>query len=166
LGNLYRYEAGGRRRFWMILADLFILIIDIGRSRTLADFLSISVSLGGYTITYNLLDFLIILALSIIAAVLIEKVAHQTTPGGFLGAFLIALVGIWIFITFVPLAWNQDFKVPGTHVPLVTSFVGAVISILVVHFVKVVFGSKKRLAKDPKPSAFVLRSGPPSEWLR
>src|SRR5258708_32163992 len=105
----------------MILADLFILIIDIGRGRTLADFLSISVSLGGYTITYNLLDFLIILALSIIAAVLIEKVAHQTTPGGFLGAFLIALVGIWIFITFFPLALNQDFKVPGTQFPLATS---------------------------------------------
>lgn len=152
----------------MILAALFMLTIDIdiGRSRALADFLLISISLNGYMITYNLLDSLMILALSIITAVLIEKVARQTTPGGLLGACLIALVGIWMFITVVPLAWNQDFKVPGTHVPLVTSFLGAVISILVAHFVKVVFGRKKRSTKDPKPSAFVLRSGPPSLWLK
>ena|SRR5579859_413520 len=137
----------------MVLADLFTLnlnigsglftlAIDIGKSKALADFLTISVSLGGYTITYNLLDFLIILAISVVAAVLIEKVAHQTTPGGFLGAFLIALIGIWIFITFIPLTWNQDIRVPGTHVPLITSFIGAVISILIVHFLKVVFGRR------------------------
>jgi uncharacterized membrane protein YeaQ/YmgE (transglycosylase-associated protein family) len=142
----------------MILADLFTLNlnigsglftldIDIGKSKALADFLAISVSIGGYTITYNLLDFLIILAISVVAAVLVEKVAHQTTPGGFLGAFLIALIGIWIFITFIPLTWNQDFKVPGTHVPLITSFIGAVISILIVHFFKVVFGRRERPAK-------------------
>lgn len=142
----------------MILADLFTLnlnigsglftlAIDIGKSRSLADFLSISVSLGGYTITYNLLDFLLILAISVVAAVLVEKVAHQTTPGGFLGAFLIALIGIWIFITFIPLTWKQDFRVPGTHVPLITSFIGAVISILVIHFFKVVFGRKGQAAK-------------------
>ena len=137
----------------MVLADLFTLnlnigsglftlAIDIGKSKALADFLTISVSVGGYTITYNLLDFLIILAISVVAAVLIEKVAHQTTPGGFLGAFLIALIGIWIFITFIPLTWNQDIRVPGTHVPLITSFIGAVISILIVHFLKVVFGRR------------------------
>jgi uncharacterized membrane protein YeaQ/YmgE (transglycosylase-associated protein family) len=134
----------------MLLADLFVLNlniasffsldIDIGKSRSFADFLAISVSVGGYTIIYNLLDLLLILGISIVAAVLVEKVAHQTTPGGFFGAFLIALIGIWIFITFVPLTWNQDFRVSGTHVPLITSFIGAVISILVVHFFKVVFG--------------------------
>lgn len=130
-----------------VASGLFTLGIDIGKGRALADFLSISVSLAGYTITYNLLDFLLILAISIVAAVLVEKVAHQTTPGGFLGAFLIALIGIWIFITFIPLTWNQDFRVPGTHVPLITSFIGAVISILIVHFLKVVFGRKGKPAK-------------------
>ena len=142
----------------MILADLFTLnlnigsglfslAIDIGKSKALADFLTISVSLGGYTITYNLLDLLIILAISVVAAVVVEKVAHQATPGGFLGAFLIALIGIWIFITFIPLTWNQDLKVSGTHVPLITSFIGAVISILIVHFFKVVFGRRERSAR-------------------
>jgi uncharacterized membrane protein YeaQ/YmgE (transglycosylase-associated protein family) len=133
----------------MLLADLFTLNmnigsvfslnIDIGHSKVLADLLSITISIAGYTITYNLLDLLLILGISIVAAVLVEKVAHQTTPGGFFGAFLIALIGIWLFITFVPLTWNQDFKVPTTHVPLITSFIGAVVSILVVHFFRSIF---------------------------
>lgn len=141
----------------MLLADLFVLDlrigsffhlgIDVGKSRALTDFLAISVSFGGYAITYNLLDLLLILGISIIAAVLVEKVAHQTTPWGFFGAFLIALIGIWLFITFLPLTRSQDVKVSGTHVPLITSFIGAVISILVVHFFKVVFGRRSKPAK-------------------
>ena len=142
----------------MILADLFTLnmnigsglfslAIDIGRDRSFADLLAITVSVAGYTITYDLLDLLLILGISIVAAVLVEKLLHQTTPGGFFGAFLIALIGIWLFITFVPLTWNQDFKVPGTHVPLITSFIGAVISILVAHFLKMAFGKRGKPAK-------------------
>ena len=141
----------------MLLADLFTLNmnigsvfslnIDIGHSRVLAEFLAITISIAGYTITYNLLDLLLILGISIIAAVLIEKIAHQTTPGGFFGAFLIAVIGIWLFITFVPLTWNQDFKVPNTHVPLITSFIGAVVSIMVVHFFRGIFGRRGRPAK-------------------
>ena len=142
----------------MLLADLFTLnlnigsgfftlAIDIGKSRAFADMLSISVAVGDYRITYNLIDFLVILGISIIATVLVEKIARQTTPGGFLGGFLIALIGIWVFITFVPLTWNQDFKIPITHVPVITSFIGAVLSILVAHFIKMLFSRKPREAK-------------------
>lgn len=142
----------------MALADLFILTlnigsglftlnIDIGKSKALADFLSITVSVSDYTITYNLVDFLVILGISVIATVLIEKVARQTTPWGFLGGFLIALIGIWIFITFIPLTWNQDFKIPTTHVPIITSFIGAVLSILVAHLFKMMFSRKSKPAK-------------------
>ncbi len=142
----------------MLLADLFTLDlniasgfftlnIDIGKGRAFADFLAIAVSLARYTITYNLLDLLLILGISIVAAVLVEKIARQTTPGGFFGAFLIALIGIWIFITFVPLTWNQDFKVPTTHVPLITSFIGAVLSIMVVHFFKGIFRRRETPAR-------------------
>lgn len=142
----------------MILADLFSLnlnigsgffslAINIGRGRAFADLLAITVSVAGYTITYDLLDLLLILGISIVAAVIVEKLLHQTTPGGFFGGFLIALIGIWLFITFVPLTWNQDFRVTGTHVPLITSFIGAVISILVVHFLKMAFGKKGKPAK-------------------
>ncbi len=128
-------------------SGFFTLAIDIGKGRAFADFLAITVSLARYTITYNLLDLLLILGISIIAAVLVEKIARQTTPGGFLGAFLIALIGIWIFITFVPLTWNQDFKVPTTHVPLITSFIGAVLSIMVVHFFKGIFRRRETPAR-------------------
>jgi uncharacterized membrane protein YeaQ/YmgE (transglycosylase-associated protein family) len=128
-------------------SGFFTVGIDIGKGRALADILSIAVSLAGYTITYNLIDLLVILAISVVAAVLVEKLARQTTPGGFVGAFLIALIGIWIFITFVPLTWNQDFKIPTTHVPVITSFIGAVLSILVAHACKALFGKKGKPAK-------------------
>jgi hypothetical protein len=128
-------------------SGFFTLAIDIGKSRALADFLSITISVGGYTITYNLIDFLVILGISVIATVLVEKIARQTTPGRFLGGFLIALIGIWIFITFIPLTWNQDFKIPTTHVPMITSFIGAVLSILVAHFFKMAFSRKPRQAE-------------------
>jgi hypothetical protein len=115
----------------MTLADLFTLNLDIGsgffslaiaigKSRALADFLAITVSVAGYTITYNIIDLLVILGISVIATVMIEKLAKQTTPGGFLGGFLIALIGIWIFITFIPPNWNQDLTIPTTHVPVLT----------------------------------------------
>jgi uncharacterized membrane protein YeaQ/YmgE (transglycosylase-associated protein family) len=94
-----------------------------------------------------LLDLVLVLGISIIAAVLVEKVAHQTTPWGFFGAFLIALIGIWLFLTFLPLTWSQDLKISGTHVPLVTSFISAVISILIVHFFKGAFGRRRKPAK-------------------
>lgn len=139
----------------MFLADLFTLnmsigsgffslAIDVGKSRSLADILAVTVSIAGYTISYNFLDLLLILGISIIAAVVVEKLLHQTTPGGFFGAFLIAVIGIWLFITFVPLTWNQDFKVSGTHVPLITSFIGAVVSILLAHFLKILFGRRSK----------------------
>ncbi|HLI68895.1 MAG TPA: hypothetical protein VKV19_03980 [Ktedonobacteraceae bacterium] len=141
----------------MFLADLFTLnmnigsgfftlAIDIGKNRTFADLLSITISVAGYTITYDFLDFLLILGISVIAAVIVEKLMRQTTPGGFIGAFFIALIGIWLFITFVPLTWNQDFRIPTTHIPLITSFIGAVISILVVHFFAALGRGKKNAA--------------------
>src|SRR5689334_12250307 len=85
-GSLAGFSASGRRRFWMLLADLFTLdlnigsglftlAIDIGKSKALADFLAITVSVAGYTITYNLIDFLVILGISVIATVLVEKLA-------------------------------------------------------------------------------------------
>jgi hypothetical protein len=116
----------------MLLADLFTLNLDIGsgffslgldigKSKALADFFSMTISMAGYTITYNIIDLMVILGISVIATVMIEKLAKQTTPGGFLGGFLIALIGIWIFITFTPPTWNQDLQIPTTHVPVLTA---------------------------------------------
>jgi uncharacterized membrane protein YeaQ/YmgE (transglycosylase-associated protein family) len=142
----------------MLLADLFTLDlnigsgfftlgIDIGKSRALADFFSMTVSVAGYTITYNIIDLLVILGISVIATVMIEKLAKQTTPGGFLGGFLIALIGIWLFITLTPPTWNQDLQIPTTHVPLLTAFIGAVLSILAAHLFRMAFSKKAKEAK-------------------
>src|SRR5437899_12967775 len=117
-------------------SSFFTLGIDIGQGKAFSEFLAITVSLAGYTITYNLLDLLLILGISIVASVLVERIAHQTTPGGLFGGFLIALFGLGIFIPFVPLTWNQDFKVPTTHVQLITSFIGAPLPIMVGHICK------------------------------
>lgn len=142
----------------MFLADLFTLNLNIGsgvftlaigieKDRSFADLLTMTVSVARYTMTYSLIDFLVILGISIVAAVIVEKLMHQTTPGGFFGAFLIALIGIWLFITFVPLTWSQDFKVPSTHIPLITSFIGAVLAILVVHFFSALFRRRSAPAR-------------------
>ena len=142
----------------MLLADLFTLNldigsgfftlgIDIGKNRTLADFFSITVSVAGYAITYSIVDILVILGISVIATVMIEKLAKQTTPGGFLGGFFIALIGIWLFITFIPPSWNQDLQIPATHVPVLTALIGAVLSILMAHLLKLGFGKKPKQAK-------------------
>jgi hypothetical protein len=142
----------------MLLADLFILNldigsgffslgIDIGKNKTLADFFSMTISVAGYTITYNIVDLLVILGISVIATVMIEKLAKQTTPGGFLGGFFIALIGIWIFITLTPPTWNQDLQIPTTHVPVLTAFIGAVLSILTAHLLRMAFKKKPKEAK-------------------
>lgn len=142
----------------MLLADLFTLNldigsgfftlgIDIGKNKTLADVFSMTISVAGYSITYNIIDLLVILGISVIATVMIEKLAKQTTPGGFLGGFLIALIGIWIFITFIPPTWNQDLQIPTTHVPVLTAFIGAVLSILAAHLLRMAFRKKPKEAK-------------------
>lgn len=121
----------------MILLDIFDLSIRIGAGTSFADILNISIQLGNYPpIQYNLLDLLIMLAISVVAAVLVEKLAGQSTPGGLVGAFFIALIGVWLFTTFVPLVWKGDITIPTSNVHLITSFIGAVLSIEIVHLIK------------------------------
>lgn len=129
------------------LGNFFSLTIDIGSGTSFADILNITVQLGSYPpIHYNLLDLIIMLAISVVAAVLVEKLAGQSTPGGLVGAFFIALIGVWLFTTFIPLVWQGDIVIPGSNVRLITSFVGAIISIEVVHLFKRAF------KKDKKPA--------------
>ena len=90
-------------------------------------------------ISYDLLQLLLILGISIVAAVLLERLLWRSTPGGLLGAFLISLIGIWLFITFIPLVWKGDYYIDG--IPLVTALIGAFLSLLVVHLL---FGGFRR----------------------
>lgn len=133
--------------FSLNLGNFFSLSVQLGAGTSFANILNITVRLGNYPpIHYNLLDLLIMLAISIVAAVLVEKLAGQTTPGGLFGAFLIALIGVWLFITFIPLVWKGDIVIPGSNVHLITSFVGAIVSIEVVHILKRLFSKKSKPA--------------------
>src|SRR5260370_41536474 len=86
-----RERTRRERGAWMFLADLFTLdmnigsgffrlAIDLGKDRAFADLLTITVSLGGYTIPYNLIDFLIILGISIVAAALVWEMMPTLPP--------------------------------------------------------------------------------------
>jgi uncharacterized membrane protein YeaQ/YmgE (transglycosylase-associated protein family) len=121
------------------LATIFAFSLNVG-SQSGPKFVVISVTLFDQTLTYDGLQLLLILGISIVAAVLVERLAGRTTPGGIFGAFIIALLGIWIFLTFIPLAWRGDYDVDG--IPLITAVIGAIISILVVHLLTGSFRKK------------------------
>ncbi len=121
------------------LATIFAFSINVG-TQAGPRFVVISVTLFDQTLTYDGLQLLLILGISIVAAVLVERLAGRATPGGIFGAFLIALIGIWIFLTFIPLAWKGDYDVDG--IPLITASIGAILSILVVHLLTGSFRKK------------------------
>ncbi len=129
------------------LGNFFSLSAQLGAGKSFADILDITIRLGNYApIHYNLLDLLIMLAISVVAAVVVEKLAGQTTPGGLLGAFIIALLGVWLFTTFIPLVWQGDIVIPSSHVRLITSLIGAIVAIEVVHLFKKAFSRKGKPA--------------------
>src|SRR5215470_17194323 len=90
-----------RRRFVMAvtLANLFFFSLNIGGPGV--KFLVLTFQIGDEPpISYDLLQLLLILGISIVAAVLLERLLWRGTPGGLFGAFVISLIGIWVFITF------------------------------------------------------------------
>ena len=121
------------------LATIFAFSLDIGKESG-ARFIVISVTLFDQKLTYDGLQLLLILGISIVAAFVVERLAGRATPGGIVGAFFIALIGIWLFLSFIPLVWKGDYNIDG--IPLITSVIGAIISILVVHLVTGSFRKK------------------------
>lgn len=102
----------------------------------------------GPVMSYDLLQFLLVLGISVVAAVLLEKLLWRGTPGGLLGAFLISLIGIWLFIAYFPLVWRGDYYVDG--IPVITACIGSLFSLLVMHLM---FGSLGRHGGEGKGSA-------------
>ncbi|HEY7127199.1 MAG TPA: hypothetical protein VH540_24920 [Ktedonobacterales bacterium] len=115
----------------VVLANLFFIALNIGGEGT--KFLTMSIGVGDSApVTYDLVQLLIILGIAVVAAVILERLLHQGTPGGLLGAFFLALLGIVLFITFVPLVWKGDFNLDG--IPLITALIGAILALLIGHF--------------------------------
>ena len=121
------------------LATIFSFSLNVGTGSG-PKFVIMSVTLFNQTLTYDGLQLLLILGISIVAAVVVEKLAGRATPGGIFGAFVIALIGIWIFLTFIPLVWQGDYNIDG--IPLITAVIGAILSILVVHLLTGSFRKK------------------------
>src|ERR1051326_2768303 len=92
------------------LATIFAFSLDIGKESG-ARFIVISVTLFDQKLTYDGLQLLLILGISIVAAFVVERLAGRATPGGIVGAFFIALIGIWLFLSFIPLVWKGDYNI-------------------------------------------------------
>ena len=115
----------------MVLANLLFVSLNLGGPGI--KFLVLTFQIGDEpAVSYDLLQLLLILGISIVAAVLLERLLWRGTPGGLLGAFLISLIGIGLFLALIPLVWKGDYYIDG--IPLLTAIVGAIFSLLVVHF--------------------------------
>jgi hypothetical protein len=116
----------------LTLANLLFFSVNIGGPGV--KFLVLTFQIGdGPTVQYDVLQLLLILGISIVAAVLLERLLWRGTPGGLFGAFLISLIGIGLFLALIPLVWKGDYYVDG--IPLFTALLGAFLSLLVVHLV-------------------------------
>ena len=80
-------------------------------------------------LSLDLLGILLVLGISVVAAVLVGFLTGGPTRIDLLGTFLWALLGICVFILLVPLVWNGDLLVHG--LPLFTALVGAFIALLI-----------------------------------
>src|SRR5262249_7035394 len=136
LSNWLRKEA----TMPSVLANLFFFSLNLGGEGV--KFLTVSISVGdGAPVTYDAVQLLLILGIAVASAFLLERLLHQRTLGGLMGAFFWALLGIAVFITFVPLVWKGDVGVDG--IPLITAIVGAFLALLVAHLLA---GGTRRFA--------------------
>jgi hypothetical protein len=122
----------------LVLANVFSMSLSVGGPG--AKIIVLTFQIGNAApVQYDLLQLVLILGISIVAAVLVERLIWRATPGGLLGAFLVSLIGIWVFITFIPLVWSGDVLVDG--IPLFTALLGAALSLLIWNLI---FGGVRR----------------------
>ena len=80
-------------------------------------------------LSLDLLGIVLVLGISIVAAVLVGAFLGGGTRIAILGTFFWALLGISVFILLVPLVWTGDILVHG--LPLFTALIGAFVALLV-----------------------------------
>ena len=80
-------------------------------------------------LSLDLLGIVLVLGISIVAAVLVGAFFGGGTRIAILGTFFWALLGISVFILLVPLVWTGDILVHG--LPLFTALIGAFVALLV-----------------------------------
>ncbi|HEY7349050.1 MAG TPA: hypothetical protein VH599_12125 [Ktedonobacterales bacterium] len=80
-------------------------------------------------LSLDLLGILLVLGISVVAAVLVGFLTHGPTVIDLVGTFLWALLGISVFILLIPFVWNGDLLVHG--LPLFAALIGAFVALLI-----------------------------------
>lgn len=110
------------------LTNFFLLRLQGGGSSL--QVLVLTVQFGNLPVlTLDLLGILIVLGISVLAAVLVGALTGVPTVGTLLGAFFWTLLGISVFILLVPFVWTGDIFVHG--LPLITALIGAFVALLI-----------------------------------
>lgn len=114
--------------FFLDLTNLIMLRLQGGGSGV--NILVFTFQIGDLpALSLDLLGLLLVLGISVVAAVLVGMLTGGPSGIGLLGTFVWALLGIWLFIVLVPLVWNGDVRVDG--LPLFTALVGAFVGLLI-----------------------------------
>lgn len=94
----------------------------------LADGVTIQIGGSTYTISSNLIVYLVIAAL---IGLLAEFIVGWRLPFGFIGAIIAALIGIWLTTHLLTINGVGDINVDG--VPILRALIGAIILVVIWH---------------------------------
>ncbi len=76
---------------------------------------------------------LIYFAIAAIVGLIAEFLVGWRLPFGILGAFIAALVGIWLFTSVIQVSIPGDFSIAGQPIPLLKSLLGAIVVVALWH---------------------------------
>jgi hypothetical protein len=117
--------------FHPFLADLTnLILLRLQGGGSGLQILVLTVQFGTLpALTLDLLGILIVLGISIVAAVLVGAFFGGYSSIALISTFFWALLGISVFILLVPLVWTGDVYVHG--LPLFTALIGAFVALLI-----------------------------------
>ncbi len=76
---------------------------------------------------------IIYFAIAAIVGLIAEFLVGWRLPFGIIGAFVAALVGIWLFTSVIQVSIPGDFTVAGQPIPLLKSLLGAIVVVALWH---------------------------------
>jgi hypothetical protein len=113
--------------FFADLVNLFRFQLEGGGAGAKA--LVLTLQIGNWqALQLDLLGLLIVLGISVVAAVLVSLLTGGLRSS-LVGSFFWALLGVWLFVIVVPIVWSGDYIIDG--LPLITALVGAFVVLLV-----------------------------------
>ncbi len=76
---------------------------------------------------------IIYFAIAAIVGLIAEFLVGWRLPFGILGAFVAALIGIWLFTNVIQVSIPGDFTIAGQPIPLLKSLLGAIVVVAIWH---------------------------------